>query len=136
MAVNWKGELKKHALKKIKEMLDRMGMLDELEDRVSTDNIQVIEVPFKFTQEMLDSLDVKDLSRLYAHMIMREDFEHAGLISNLLQKKGFEVTIDTYEIEKRADIVIKPQSGATTITIPMKVYPDGMMIDFEKEDDI
>jgi hypothetical protein len=136
MAVNWKGELKKHAMKKIKEMLEKMGMLDEMEDKVSADNIQIIEVPFKFTQEMLECLKAEELARLYAHMIMREDFEHVELISTLLQKKGFVVVIDTNETERTADIVIKPQSGETSITIPMKVYPDGMIIDFEKEDDM
>jgi hypothetical protein len=134
MAVDWRSELKKFAMKKIKKMLAAMGDEDDID--VFPDQVQIYEVPFDIDKETLENFEPLSLARIYAHMIMKEDFELVKTISEILKKKGYETSINIDKTGKTADIVVKPQSGDTTITIPMKVYPDGMMVDFEKEDDL
>ncbi|MFA5366370.1 MAG: hypothetical protein WC333_00405 [Dehalococcoidia bacterium] len=133
MAVDWRSELKKFAMKKIKEMLIAMG--DE-DIEVTPDQVQIYEVPFEINKETLKSLEPLALARIFAHMIMREDFELVEAISEILKEKGYETKIDIDESKKTANIIVKKPVGVEMITIPMKIYPDGMIVDFEKEDDL
>jgi hypothetical protein len=132
MAVDWRSELKKFAIKKIKEMLIAMG--DEDAADVMPDQVQIYEVPFEIKKENLENFEPLTLARIFAHMIMRDDFELAEATSNVLKNKGYDVSIDINESGKTANIMVKKTNMEEVIKIPMKIYPDGMIIDFEKED--
>jgi hypothetical protein len=136
MAVDWRSELKKFAIKKIKEMLIAMG--DEDAADIMPDQVQIYEVPFEIKKENLENFEPLTLARIFAHMIMRDDFELAEATSNVLKNKGYETNIDIDETGKTANIIVKKtlEGEVKEIIIPMKIYPDGMIIDFEKENDL
>jgi hypothetical protein len=121
--LNWKDELKRYIAKKVKEMTGK---------DVPLDHIHTVEVN---TELDYSSMSIKDLSSIYAFAIMKEDFEDAKKVANELKKRNIKIKIETDENNQSGSInfYLKPEMSTPYIDIKMKVLPDGMMIDFEKE---
>jgi len=121
--VNWKDELKRYIARKVKETTG---------EDVPLDHIHTIEIHADLDYS---SMSIKDLASIYAFAIMKEDFEDAKKVANELEKRDIEIKIETDESKHTGSInfYMKPQVSIPYLDIKLKVLPDGMMIDFEKE---
>jgi len=121
--VNWEDELKRFLAKKFKEVVG---------EDMPLENIHMIQVDFDLN---LSQLSVKDLGQVYGFAIMKEDFEQAKKIAEELEIRHCKIDIEIDEKKCIGNINIYqlPVTGTAFLSIPLKVYPDGMMIDFEKE---
>jgi hypothetical protein len=122
--VNWEDELKRYIARKFKET---MG------EDIPLDHIYTLELNVDLD---LPSLSIHDLASIYSFAIMKEDFEEAKKIADELQKRDCEIRIETDDKNKTGVInfYIKPQVSIPYLDIKMKILPDGMMVDFNKED--
>lgn len=123
--VDWENELKKYLAKKFEAI---MG------ESIPIENIHTIEMNVDL--DLSDStLTIEDLANIYAFAIMKEDFEYAKAIADELAKRNCEIKIDVDEKNKvgTINLYVKPETAVAYIDIKMKILPDGMMIDFEKE---
>jgi len=122
--VDWEKELRKYIAKKIKE---KLGF------DVNPDEISTLEIN---TDIDLTLLDIEELAMVYAFAIMREDFEHAKNISDELKTRDCEIKIDIDEKSKSGaiNVYMKPKTEVAYLDIKLKVLPDGMMIDFDKQE--
>lgn len=126
--VNWQKELKKFLAKKFNEMVD------DDEYHVSPENIMTLEIEFDL---QLNQLTDKELTHIYAYAVMKEDFEAAKKLTQEINVRGYDVEINTDE-EKNAgiiNVIDHKKPNKIICSVPVKVYPDGLMVDFEKEDD-
>jgi hypothetical protein len=75
------------------------------------------------------------LANIYSFAIMKEDFEDAKKIADELHKRDIEIKIETDDKKKTGVInfYLKPQVSIPYVDIKMKILPDGMIVDFEKE---
>jgi len=125
--VNWESELKRYLAKKFKEI---MG------EEIPLENIHAVEVDFNLT---LSALTISELGNIYAFAIMKEDFEQAKKLSEQLEKKGYNIKIETDDVKRVGSINVYKKSRTKVkkpvVTVPMKIYPDGMIVDFEKQGD-
>jgi hypothetical protein len=123
--VNWESELKRFLAKKFNEITG---------GEISVENIKTVEIQVDLDVTLLT---VKELGHIYVYAIMKEDFEHADSLANELTKRGCGVKIETDDIKKIGAIIVYQLSDINKIlvNIPLKIYPDGMMVDFEKQDD-
>ncbi len=121
--VNWEDELKRYLAKKFKEIVG---------EDMPLENIRMVQLNADLN---LPQLSVKDLARIYGFAIMKEDFEQAKKIAEELETRHCKIEIDIDEKKHTGTINIYqlPVANTSYLTIPLKVYPDGMMIDFEKE---
>jgi hypothetical protein len=121
--LNWQYELKKYIAKKFHE---KMGF------EIGVENIHTVEMNLDLD---LPELSINDLAHIYAFGIMKEDFEQAEKIANELKRRKCVINIDTDNSKNVGVISItkKSKKNPISINIPLKVYPDGVMIDFEKE---
>lgn len=124
--LNWESELKRFLAKKFNEIVD-----DE-DYEISTDNIQTVEIQMELD---LPTLTVRELAHIYAFAIMKEDFEHAEILANELLRRELIIKIETDEVKKTSAINVYDTFEKIITAIPMKIYPDGMMVDFENDDD-
>jgi hypothetical protein len=122
---SWHNEFKKFFIKKFK------GMMGEDFD-ISPDNITIIEIPMDID---VSQLSLKELTSIYAHAIMKEDYEGAEGIKKEIIKRGYEIKIEAGENKNEAVLrTFNPEKpDMEEITIDMKVNKDTLMIDFEKE---
>lgn len=122
--VNWKNELKKYTAKKLNEKLGIDVTPDQIDD-------------IEFTLDNVNLSDAEDneLLILYAFAIMDETFEHANSISNEFTNRGILIEMKTNDVEKSANIVISNVDEPNIVIndVKMKLLPDGMIIDFEKQ---
>ncbi len=125
--VNWESELKRYLAKKFKEI---MG------EEIPLENIHAVEVDFNLT---LSALTISELGNIYAFAIMKEDFEQAKKLAEQLEKKGYNIKIETDDVKRVGSINVYKKSRTKVkkpvVTVPMKIYPDGMIVDFEKQGD-
>jgi hypothetical protein len=123
--VDWENELKRYLAQKYKKEFGR---------EVDYTNIKIIE-NFGIIDENIGEFEIEELAHVYAFDLMKEDFEHANIIKNELTKRNCDVNIDIDEINKTAviNVYIKPKNKIAYIDIHMKIMPNGMIIDFEKE---
>lgn len=121
--VNWEDELKRFLAKKFKEVIGT---------DIPIENIHTIEMNVDLD---LSQLSVKDLGQIYGFAIMKEDFEQAKRIADELEIRHCTISIDIDEKKRVGNINIyqQPVTNVAYLSIPLKVYSDGMMIDFEKE---
>ena len=121
--INWEDELKRYIARKFKEI---MG------EDIPLEHIHTIELNVDLD---LPALSIKDLASIYSFAIMKEDFEEAKKIADELQKRDVEIKIETDDKKKTGVInfYLKPQISIPYLDIKMKILPDGMMVDFEKE---
>jgi len=121
--LNWQYELKKYLAKKFYE---KMGF------EIGVENIYTIEMNLDLD---LSLISIDDLAHIYAFSIMKEDFEEAKKVADELKKRKCNIEIDTDSSKNVGSIKItkKSKKKPISIQIPLKVYPDGVMIDFEKE---
>jgi len=56
-----------------------------------------------------------------------------------LEKKGYNIKIETDDVKRVGSINVYKKSRTKVkkpvVTVPMKIYPDGMIVDFEKQGD-
>jgi hypothetical protein len=108
--VNWETDLKKYIAKKLSKIKGFNINPDEIKGfRVNTD----IDI---------SKLDIRELATIYAFAIMQENFEQANAIVEEFARKNCEVKIDVDDFKKTGNI-----------DVHMKILPDGMIMDFEKE---
>jgi hypothetical protein len=121
--VDWESEFKKYIVEKFK---DKLGF------EISPASIKGLYVN---TNIDLSLLEINDLAIVYAFAIMREDFEQAKRITDELAIRDCTISIDTDDLKKTGVINVykKPETKTAYIDVKMKVLPDGMMIDFEKQ---
>ena len=121
--INWKDELKRYIARKVKEMTG---------EDVPLGHIHTVEI---HTDIDYSSMSIKYLASTYAFAIMKEDFEDAKKVADELEKRDIEIKIETDESKHTGSInfYMKPQVSIPYLDIKLKVLPDGMMIDFEKE---
>lgn len=126
--VNWQKELKKFLAKKFNEMVD-----DE-ENYVTPENIMTLEIEFDLELNLLTS---KELTHIYAYAVMKEDFEAAKRLMKEINNRGYYVKMDINEKENTGLINVIDHKNPDKIisSVPIKIYPDGLMVDFEKEED-
>lgn len=130
--VNWENEFKRFFVKKIKELTGK---------EIPLENIQAIKINFDLD---VFSLTIKELGHIYALAIMKENFEEAKKFAEHLSERGYDIKIETDDVKRigSIDIYKKPRTRRKTknkkpvVSIPMKIYPDGMVVDFDKHDDL
>lgn len=120
--IDWENELKHYIKKKFEKL---MGIELPLE------NIKTIQLDLDFDYELLD---MEELANIYVFAIMKEDFEEAKEIKKELKSRDCEVKLDINEKDKTGVLYVhyKPELELESITIHLKILPDGMMIDFDK----
>lgn len=125
--VNWESELKRYLAKKFKEI---MG------EEIPLENIHAVEVDFNLT---LSALTISELGNIYAFAIMKEDFEQAKKLAEELEKRKHSIKIEIDDVKRVGSINVYKKSRAKVkkpvVSVPIKVYPDGMIVDFEKQGD-
>ena len=56
-----------------------------------------------------------------------------------MEKKGYNIKIETDDVKRVGSINVYKKSRTKVkkpvVTVPMKIYPDGMIVDFEKQGD-
>jgi len=121
--VDWEKELREYISRKMK---DRLGL------DVSPSEIQTIPVDFDMD---FKELDIEELAMIYAFAIMKEDFEQAKTIADELKTRDCTVVIDVDDFKKTGVINVykQPETAVAFIDIKLKVLPDGMIIDFDKQ---
>jgi predicted RNase H-related nuclease YkuK (DUF458 family) len=121
--VNWENELKKYIARKVHDI---MGV------EIPVENILTFELNLDLD---LPTLTIEELGYIYAFAIMKENFEQAKAISEELANRNCEIKLDIDEKSKTGviNLYVKPEVAIAYIDIQMKVLPDGLMIDFEKE---
>lgn len=122
--VNWQNELKKYTAKKLKSTLGIDVTPDQIDD-----------IEFTLENVNLSETTNNELLMLYAFTIMDETFEQAKMISDEFNKRGISIQTNTNNVEKSANIVIYNNKKPNNIIndIKMRLLPDGMVIDFEKQ---
>jgi len=121
--VDWEKELREYIVRKMK---NRLG-LDVNPSEIKTVSVDA-EVDFKI-------LEIEELAMIYAFAIMKEDFEEAKEIADELKTRDCIVEIDVNDLEKTGVINVykQPETSVVFIDIKLKVLPDGMIVDFEKQ---
>jgi len=121
--VNWEKELKNYIAKKVKETL---GF------EMDAQNIGILTVN---TDIDLTLLDIDELAMVYAFAIMREDFEHAKVISDELETRNCDIKININPDNKTGaiNVYLRPEASVAYLDIKLKVLPDGMIVDFENQ---
>jgi len=121
--VNWEKEFKNYIAKKVKETL---GF------EIDAQNIGALSVN---TNIDLTLLDIEELAMVYAFAIMREDFEQAKIISDELETRNCDIKIDINDDNKTGaiNVYLRPEVSVAYLDIKLRVLPDGMIIDFEKQ---
>jgi hypothetical protein len=122
--VNWEMELKRFLVKKYKEVVG---------EEISVENFSTIEIPFDLD---LAGLTIKELGHIYAFAIMKEDFEQTDGLANEIAKRECGIKIDTNNVKQTGAIIIYQNNNPEKpiFSVPMKIYPDGMIVDFEKDE--
>ena len=122
--VNWQNELKKYTAKKLKSTLGIDVTPDQIDD-----------IEFTLENVNLSETTNNELLMLYAFTIMDETFEQAKMISDEFNNRGISIQTNTNNVEKSANIVIYNNKKPNNIIndIKMRLLPDGMVIDFEKQ---
>lgn len=124
--LNWEGELKRFIAKKFNQIVDNEDY------HITTDNIQTIEVEMELD---LPTLTVSEIAHVYAFAIMKEDFEQAKKLADELSNRNLVIKIETDEIKRIGAINVYDEFEKIITAIPLKIYPDGMIVDFEKDED-
>jgi hypothetical protein len=121
--IKWKEEFKKYLAKKFNE---KMGF------EINPQNIHSIEIN---TEIKIDLLSIEDLAFTYAFAIMDENFEQAKFINDEFTKRNCEIKINIDEKNHSGtiDVYQLPEINCALLSVQLKVLPDGMMIDFEKQ---
>ena len=121
--VNWEDEFKRYVARKMKGTL---GM------EVNPNEINVIRVN---TDIDLKLLTIEELATVYAFAIMREDFEYAKTVADEFDTRNCDVKIDMDDASKTGaiNIYLRPNVATAYIDVKMKLLPDGMMIDWDKQ---
>jgi|ERR1035437_1818284 hypothetical protein len=121
--VNWRDEFKKYIVKKFNK---QMGL------DIDANNITQIVINTNFN---IGTLSIKELSLIYAFALMDENYEQAQKIVDEFTKRNCKVSIDINEEKNEAiiNLYMFPKTTVAYLDIKMKVLPDGMIIDFEKE---
>jgi hypothetical protein len=121
--VNWEEEFKKYVVRKMKKVLGYEIQPSEITKLIVNTDVD------------LTTLIVQELATVYAFAIMREDFEYARKVADELETRDCEVKIEMDDVSKTGaiNIYLKPKSEVVYIDIKMKLLPDGMMIDWEKQ---
>lgn len=122
--VNWKQELKIYTAKKLKSKLG----IDVAPDQIDNIIINIDNIDLSKAQD-------KELLTLYAFAIMDENFEQAKKISNKFKERNIFVEIKINHADKSGKIIITNINDNNIIIdeMIMKILPDGMIIDFEKQ---
>lgn len=121
--VDWESSLKRYLVKKFKETLG----LDITEDNIKTFTVN--------DTDDFSSLLLEELITLYAFALMREDFERAKLIADEVESHNARIVFDVDEPNKTGEIKIfvEPENVSADIQMFMKIEPDGVVIDWEKQ---
>ena len=82
-----------------------------------------------------EEANISELANLYAFSIMKEEYETTKLIADELEKRNCEIKVDCDDRDKTGviNIYLKPNVTVAYVDIKMKVLPDGMVIDWEKQ---
>ena len=122
--VNWESEFKRYLAKKFKEVIG---------EELPIENISTIKVNMDID---ITLLTIKELALIYAWAIMQENYEQAEIVKQELTKRNGKIEFDIDEKTKTGtiNVYIVPKTSITCVDIKIKVLPDGMMIDFDKEE--
>lgn len=123
--LNWQDDLKRYIAKKFKQ---------ETGEEIPLANIKTVEVHVDID---LAKLSIIELTYMYAFSLMKEDFEYAQKIADVIKTKKHRIDIETDESKRTGSInVYKDTKRKSKVVahVSLKVLPDGMMIDFEKEE--
>jgi len=124
MSVNWETSFKKYIARIFKK---EMGF------DMDVNNISKIIIN---TDVDLSLISLYELGWIYAFSIMQENFEQSNLVKEELKKRNCEIDLYINEMTKEGviDLYIQPKTETKCLEIKLKVLPDGLMIDFDKED--
>lgn len=122
--LNWQDELKRYIAKQVKE---KTGA------EIPIGNIKTVELHVDID---LTKLKIKELAYMYAFAIMKEDFEYAKVIAEQIVKNNHRVEIETDDSKRIGSVNVyknTKRKSKPVAQVSLKVLPDGMMIDFDKE---
>lgn len=123
MGIDWEKPFKKYIIKKFKKEMN----IDLPFDAISTIQMD-LNIDFSV-------LKLKELAMLYSMSIMTENYEQAQKISKELKKRNciLKINIDEKKREGTVDIFLQSQTEVAIVQINLIATPDGMMVDWEKE---
>jgi hypothetical protein len=83
----------------------------------------------------LSELLIEELITVYAFALMREDFERAKEVADEVESHNARIAFDVDEANKTGVIRIfaEPENVSASIQMFMKIEPDGVVIDWEKQ---
>lgn len=121
--VDWESSLKKYLVKKFKETL---GLT------ITEESITRFEVN---PDVDLNGLLLEELITIYAFALMREDFERAKVVADEVESYNARIAFDVDEANKTGEIKIfvEPSNASADIIMYMKILPEGVVIDWEKQ---
>lgn len=122
--VNWEDTYKRYVTRKYEEIMREPLPLGNI-------NIRDVNVDLDVTV-----LSIEELVYMYTFAVMKENFEQAEYLKKVLLEKNCEVKIDVDDSEKTAIVnaYVKPEVSIAYVDIKMVITPEGMMIDFDEED--
>jgi len=121
--VNWEGDLKNHIIKKIKKSTG---------EDIDGDSIVLFETDCGNFIE----LPTSGLINAYVFSLMKENFEQSKEILDELSNRDCEVNIVFDNKNQKGEVIVyeKTKKDTPHIKIPLKVFPDGIVIDFDAYD--
>jgi len=121
--VKWEEEFKKYVVRKMKKVLGFEIQTSEISKLVVNTDVD------------LTLLTIPELATVYAFAIMREDFEYAKVVATEFEVRNCDVKIEMDDVSKTGaiNVYLKPNTAVAFIDVKMKLLPDGMMIDWEKQ---
>lgn len=124
MGIDWEKSLKQYIIKKFKEKLG-----------IDVPLSAIAGIELNFSMDFSD-VELRDLGMMYALSIMAENYEATANIDKELKKRNCTVklNLDEKKGEGTVDIFMTPKQAVENIQINLIVTPDGMMVDWDKED--
>lgn len=122
--VDWEDSYKRYVTRKYEEI---MG------EPLPIGNISTCDVNVDLD---ITLLSIDEMAYMYAFAIMKEDFEQAKILSDEFEKRNSRIEIEVDADEKTAivNVYLQPNKKIESIDIKMKILSDGMMIDFDEDD--
>ena len=122
MGIDWEKSLRSYIVKKFKEKLGIDLPLNAIGE---------IELDFGLD---FSEVELKDLGMMYALSIMAEKYEASTNIKKELKKRNCSVKLNLDEKKREGTVnIYLPKKKVENIQIFLIVTPDGVMVDWDKE---
>jgi hypothetical protein len=123
--VDWEKSFRAYLIKKMSIVL---GI------EIADDSVEIIDVS-DYVDFEVTTLALEELPMIYAFALMRENFESAKEISDEIESRNARITFDIDEKTNTGQInlYVEPETDVAYANIKMVITPDGVMVDWDKQ---